>query len=283
MRIDGKTKVCAVIGNPVEHSLSPAIHNAAFEELGLNFCYVAFRVEDLATAIAGVRALGIVGVSVTIPHKVAVVELLDEVDPVAHNIGSVNTLVNKDGKLAGYNSDGLGALKAIEEAGIDLEGKRVVILGSGGAARAIAFTLGSSTPLREITILGVKTDELEKLGADVSRAVPCRVIWEFLDRTSLQRHLPDSDGIIHCTPVGMSPNAGQSLVASSLLRPTQFVFDVVYTPLKTQLIKNAEEAGCRWIPGLEMFIHQAAFQFELWTGHKAPLERMRRVAQEHLE
>ncbi len=282
MRIDGRTKVCAVIGNPVEHSLSPAIHNAAFEELQLNFCYVAFRVEDLPMAVSGIKALDIVGVSVTIPHKVAIVELLDEIDPSARGIGSVNTVVNRNGRLIGYNSDGLGALKALEHAGISLTGKRILILGSGGAARSIAFTLGTTSEVAQITILGVKKDELAKLGNDLSRSSSSRVAWEYLDQQSLERHVPHSDGIIHCTPVGMNPNANQSLVPPSLFRPNQFVFDIVYTPLRTQLLDHAQNAGCQCIPGLDMFIHQAAFQFELWTGNKAPLERMKSVAEEYL-
>ena len=281
MKIDGKTKVCAVIGNPVEHSLSPTIHNAAFHERGLNFCYVAFQVENLPLAIAGVRGFNIVGLSVTIPHKVAILKYLDEIETTAQHIGSVNTVIHKDGRLIGYNSDGFGALKALQNARVTLDGKRIVILGSGGASRAVAFTLSNACKLKEMTLLGIRRDELENLAKDLERAFPISLVWELLDQDSLQRHIPLADGIIHCTPIGMSPNPEQTIVPPSLLSGNQFVFDIVYTPLRTRLLNDAGRAGCRTIPGIEMFLHQAGFQFELWTGQKAPLERMREVVTEY--
>jgi len=282
LRIDGKTRVCAVIGNPVEHSLSPAIHNAAFQELGLNFCYVPFHVEDLGQAMAGVRGLNLAGLSVTIPHKVAVLQYLDEIETTAQHIGSVNTVVHREGRLIGYNTDGRGALRALQEAGVILEGKRVVILGSGGAARAIAFMLGKVPQLREMILLGIKRDELDRLGKDLVKVLPISVSWEYLDEESLARHVPQSDGVIHCTPVGMEPSPDQNLVPPSLLSGHQFAFDIVYTPFRTRFLKEAQQAGCAIIPGMEMFLHQAAFQFELWTDHQAPLERMREVVTEYL-
>ncbi len=282
MNIDGKTRLCAVLGNPVEHSLSPALHNAAFQKEGLNICYTAFRVEDMAGAMAGTRALNLLGLSVTIPHKVSVMQYLDEVDETAARIGSVNTVINRDGKLSGYNSDGMGALRAIHESGARLDGARVLVLGSGGAARAVTFTLGKEAALKEMVLLGVVEEECTALCEALGRAVEFPVRWEPLNRNALQRNAAESDGVIHCTPVGMHPNTDESLLTREDLRPEQFVFDIVYNPLKTRFLHEAEAAGCRTIQGVEMFIYQAVFQFELWTGRKAPVEVMRRVVMESL-
>jgi shikimate dehydrogenase len=275
-------RVCAVIGDPVEHSLSPVLHNAAFAEKGLDICYVAFRVQDLAAAMVGVRALKLLGLSVTIPHKVAIVPHLDQVEETAKKIGSVNTVLHKDEKLIGFNSDGMGALRALLEAGIELKGKKIAILGSGGAARAIAFTLGKEAALKEMILLGIDTGECRALWEDLREALPFPVRWESLSPETLKRNIPGSDGIIHCTPVGMSPQEEASLLDEQLLRPEQFVFDIVYTPLRTRLLKEAESVGCRTVPGVEMFLHQAAFQFELWTGVEAPVGCMRKVVMESL-
>ena len=282
MKIDGTTRVCAVIGNPVEHSLSPALHNTAFRERGLNLCYVALRVEDLEAAMRGVRGLNLLGLSVTIPHKVSILPLLDEVEDTARHIGSVNTVIHRQGRLIGYNSDGLGALRALTEAGVDLTGKRLVILGSGGAARAIAFTLGREASLGEILLLSIEPEECERLCADLQATLPFPVRWQPLSPETLQASVPQADGIVHCTPVGMHPNTQGTLLERNLLRPEQFVFDIVYTPLRTRLLLEAEAAGCRTIPGVEMFVHQAVFQFELWTGQPAPVESMRRIVMESL-
>jgi shikimate dehydrogenase len=282
VKIDGTSRVCAVIGNPVEHSLSPALHNAAFAEKNLNMCYVAFHVEDLAAAMAGAKGLNLLGLSVTIPHKVAVLDHLDEVEETAARIGSVNTVLHKDGRLIGYNSDGMGAVRALQEADVPLTGEKVTILGSGGAARAIAFTLGKEVDLREMALLGIEAEECGRLAEDLGKALPFPVRWEPMRFETLNRHVPDSAGIIHCTPVGMSPNEERSVLDRQILQPGQFVFDIVYNPLKTRLLKEAESVGCRTVPGVEMFIHQAVFQFELWTGEPAPVDCMRRVVMEAL-
>ncbi len=277
MKIDAKTRLCAVIGDPVEHSLSPLLHNEAFKERRCNICYTAFGVKDLPGAVAGVRALNLLGLSVTIPHKVSILPLLDEVDETARRIGSVNTVLNKDGTLIGYNSDGMGALRALREAGIDPRNSCIVILGSGGAARAIAFTLGKEASLRELVLLGIDMDECTSLGEELRSAFAFPVRWDSLSGDTRTQTIREADGIIHCTPVGMSPNSGESLLEGKELRPNQFVFDIVYNPLKTKLLGDAEAAGCTVIPGVEMFLHQAVFQFELWTGEAAPVETMRNI------
>lgn len=282
MKIDARMRVCAVIGNPVEHSLSPILHNSAFEKEGLPICYVAFRVEDLAAAMAGVRGFNLLGLSVTIPHKVEVLAYLDEVEDTARQIGSVNTVLNRDGKLIGFNSDGMGALRAIEEARIDLAGRRIAILGSGGAARAIAFSIGKAAGLEEMVLFGVEREQCRRLAEDLQKVLAFPVRWFDQNQANLARYLRDADGIVHCTPVGMNPHPDASLVSKDLLRAEQFVFDIVYTPMKTRLLRDAESVGCRIVPGVEMFLYQAVFQFECWTGRKAPLALMRQVVLECL-
>ena len=277
MEINAYTKWCGVIGNPVEHSLSPSIHNAAFRECGLNYVYLAFRVERIDDAIRGIRALGNAGgFSVTIPHKVSVMAHLDEVDGTAHHIGAVNTIVLRDGKLTGYNTDASGALRALQEAGTELKDRHVLLLGSGGAARAIAFGLAARTELQRLTILGIDEEERRRLVQDLT-ATEVKVQGGQLDEPHLRDVLPDTQVLIHCTPVGMSPKVEHTCVPAALLHPALTVMDIVYNPRETMLLREAKAAGCRIIPGLDMFLNQAVEQFELWTGWKAPAAVMRQV------
>ncbi len=278
-RIDAKTKVCALFGHPVGHSRSPEIHNAAFEALSLPFVYVAHDVlpGQVAQALHGVRAMGYRGLSVTIPHKVEAMQGVDEVDGIARSIGCINTVVNDGGRLTGYNSDGLGALGALRDAGADPRGARTVILGSGGAARAIAVTIAAESPPEQLTILGVVPDELERLVSDVRQRGSAAVEGVALTPSSLQAALAKADLLLHCSPVGMHPKEDETLVPKSLLRRELVMFDAVYNPRRTRLLQEAAEIGCRTIEGIEMFLGQAYVQFELWTGRKAPREVMRQV------
>lgn len=278
MEINAHTQLCAVIGNPVEHSLSPVIHNAAFQKLGLNFVYLACRVEDLAGAVAGMRALGnLRGFSVTIPHKVAIVAMLDEVEATARRIGSVNTIVIDQGKLVGYNTDASGALRALEGAGMKLDHQRVVLLGSGGAARAISFGLADRTKARSLTILGIDERERLALVRDLRTRTALSVVEGHLDEQGIRSALADAQILIHCTPVGMHPHVGLSVVPKDALHGALAVMDVVYNPLETRLLREARETGCKTIRGLDMFVNQAVEQFELWTGKAAPTDVMRGV------
>ncbi len=278
MDINAHTQLCGVIGNPVEHSLSPAIHNAAFQKLGLNFVYLAFRVEAIGDAIKGLRALGnFRGASVTIPHKVSAVSYLDSVDPTAGQIGAINTIVATDGLLTGYNTDATGALRALREGPVALEGRHVVMLGSGGAARAIAFALGAETGIDRLIILGIDDQERSVLARDLRSKTGMTVEESSLDEGALRKVLPDAQVLIHCTPMGMSPKIHATAVPAALLHGGLTVMDIVYNPRDTQLLKDAKAAGCRVIPGLEMFLHQAAAQFELWTDQAAPADVMRAV------
>jgi shikimate dehydrogenase len=278
MDINAHTQFCGVIGNPVEHSLSPAIHNAAFQKLGLNFVYLAFRVETIGDAIKGLRALGSFrGASVTIPHKVAAVPFLDSVEPTARHIGAINTIVAAGGILTGYNTDATGALRALREGGVPLKGQRVVMLGSGGAARAIAFALGTEPGIEYLTILGIDEQERVDLAQDLRSKTGMTVQESLLDDGMLRKVLPDTHVLIHCTPIGMSPKVHETSVPAPLLHAGLTVMDIVYNPRDTRLLKDAKVAGCRVIPGLEMFLHQASAQFELWTNQAAPTDVMRAV------
>jgi shikimate dehydrogenase len=266
--ITATTKLCAVIGNPIEHSLSPLIHNAAFEQLKLNYVFLAFKVEQLKEAVVGMRSLNLKGVSVTIPHKIDVMDYLDDIEEVARKIGAVNTILNQEGRLLGYNTDCSGAIIALEEK-IELKDKKTILLGAGGSARAIAFGLKGKGA--DLTILNRTVKKAEMLALELNCQHGGLELLE-----SLQ-----PDILINTTSLGMYPKMDDTPVKKDFLK-NMLVFDIVYNPLKTRLIKEAEQNGCTTIMGLEMFVNQAALQFELWTGKKAPKDLMRKVVVEKL-
>lgn len=282
MHINTETKFCGVIGNPVGHSLSPAIHNAAFRTLGLNFVYLAWQVEAIGDALNGLRALGnFRGASVTIPHKVAALPFLDHVEEMARRIGAINTVVSGKGELTGYNTDATGALRALREGGVELKDQSVALIGSGGAARAISCALTAEASLKKLTLLGIDDRERTALAKDL-RAQTTATVEDFhLDDSSLRRTLPDTRVLIHSTPIGMSPKTDASCVPASLLHRDLTVMDIVYNPRETKLLSDAKQTGCQTIPGLEMFLHQAVAQFELWTEQPAPVAVMREVLESH--
>jgi len=263
--IDGHTKIFGILGRPVSHSLSPAMHNAAFGHLGINAVYVAFPVTDLAQAVSGLRGLGIGGVSVTIPFKEEIIPCLDELGPQAAAIGAVNTVVNRDGRLTGYNTDWLGAVVALR-AKISLQGRHVLILGAGGASRAVAYGIiqaGGQVSLTDIDPhraaalvqdLGAQAIALETL-----EACPAAIL-------------------VNATPVGMTPDINGIPINPDLLSRFEVVMDIVYQPLTTRLLREAQARGAAAIDGLQMLIHQGAAQFELWTGLEAPAEVMAQAA-----
>jgi shikimate dehydrogenase len=283
-RIDASFQVCALLGFPAHHSLGPAIHNTAFEELALPFVYLAHDVApaNLVAAMAGTRALGYRGLSITMPHKVAALDLVDEVNATAQAIGCINTVVNDHGRLVGYNCDGQGALDALARAGIAVAGRRVLVLGSGGAARAVAMTVALHGGPAELELLGVVEAELVRLGRDIADKSATQTRARKLDDASLAAAVERAEILLHCTPVGMVPETERTLVPRSLLRPDLAVFDAVYNPRRTLLLKDAAAVGCRVVEGMEMFLGQAAVQFELWTGKTAPLDAMRRVIEARL-
>lgn len=282
--LSSSTQLCAVIGNPIGHSLSPAIHNAAFQSLDLDFVYLAFPVEDVKGALEGMRAIGnFRGMSVTIPHKTEVMKYVDEIAEVDRNIGSINTVIHEQGKLIGLGTDGSGALKAFADSGVELDGKNILMLGAGGAGRAISFTLVQKTKLEKLSILDVDEAMLRELRADLEAGTDATIESDLSTESSLSAAMEGADVIIHCTPVGMHPKVDASLIPPELFRPEQVVLDIVYTPLETKLLSEAKARGLKVIPGVEMFVNQAALQFEQFTGVDAPVEVMRRVVMEHLE
>ena len=282
--VSGKTKVCGVIGDPIEHTMSPAMHNTAFEKLGLDYLYVPFRVsaEELASAIEGRRALNIRGLNVTIPHKVSVIPLLDKLDPLAEKIGAVNTIANYDGMLTGYNTDATGFLQALLEHGIEPDGKNTVILGAGGASRAISFTLAERGAHLIILNRKLELDWAEELAGRISQTFQQNIKAFEHNEENLSMALAKADILVNATSVGMSPDIKATPVPTRLLKPGLVVFDIVYNPLKTRLLREAEEAGSRTISGIDMLAWQGALAFETWTNFKAPLELMRQQAIEML-
>ncbi len=281
--IGTSTRLCAVIGNPIGHSLSPAIHNAAYSELGLDFVYLAFRVEDVGGALSGMRSLeNFRGMSITIPHKVEAMRHVDAIEDVDRRIGSINTVVSDGGTLTGLGTDGPGAHKALTDAGVEIDGRRILMIGAGGAARAVAFTLAGNTKLRELMLLDVDETVLSGLKSDLREGTGASVSAAVMSDQSLAAAMESADIVIHCTPVGMHPNAGASLVPAALFRAGQVIFDIVYTPLDTKLLREARSRGLQVISGVDMFVNQAVLQFERFTGCEAPVEVMRRVVMERL-
>jgi shikimate dehydrogenase len=268
--IDGHTKIFGILGRPVTHSLSPAMHNAAFRHLGLNAVYVAFPVTDLVQAVAGLRGLGVGGVSVTIPFKEEIIPLLDELDPQAAQIGAVNTVVNRDGHLTGYNTDWLGAVTALQ-AKVSLKGQHVLILGAGGASRAIAY--GIFRQGGKVTLTDIDAARAAALARDLGAAA---IAPDALDRCP-------AGILVNASPVGMAPDVDWIPINPDLLDRFETVMDIVYQPLQTRLLREAEAHGCATIDGLQMLIHQGAAQFELWTGQQAPVEIMAQAAYWSLE
>jgi shikimate dehydrogenase len=283
--INASTRLCGVIGDPVGHSLSPAMHNAAMAKLGLDYVYLGFHIKpaDLKHAIEGMRTFGIAGLNVTIPHKVAVMPLLDEIDPAAQEIGAVNTIVNNGGRLKGYNTDAGGFLKSVTAAGFEPRGKQVVMIGAGGAARAIGFSLVQAGA--RLTILNRKEDfDLAvKLAEGLSHPGEGAVIALELNPANLKKALTDAGLLVNATSVGMEPKSDVTPVSGDLLTHGLIVFDAVYAPLETRLLREAREHGCTTISGLEMLVRQGALSFELWTGKQPPLDVMRNAALTALE
>jgi len=264
MNINSDTILFAVLGDPVSHSLGPVMHNTAFAALGYNGAYLAFRVKDIGKAVVGIKALGIKGASITIPHKVSVMDFLDELDDTAQKIGAVNTVLNRKGVLTGYNSDGFGVVKALFER-TTIKDKNVVILGAGGAARAIGFAIKSEGG--RVTVINRTLANGEKLAKDLGA--------DFQPIAKLNQtacHI-----LINTTPVGMFPDIDAMPIRKQDLDKAMVVMDVVYNPLKTRLLRAAENIGCQTIDGVSMFVYQGTFQLELWTGMKAPVEVMRKA------
>ena len=270
--ITGKTNVVGIIGDPVEHSMSPLMHNAAFKYLNLDCIYVPFKVrsDELKIAIDGAKALNIMGINVTIPHKTNVIKYLDTLDKSAELIGAVNTIKFNGDHAKGYNTDGIGAVKAIEEVST-VKNKKVIILGAGGAARAVSFQI-LIDEAKELVIanrtpenaLGLQNDLIGKLNADVK----CVNLEE-----ELKNELLDADILINTTPIGMYPHVNQEpLLKAEMMHEDLIVNDLVYNPLKTGLLKEADKSGAKTISGIKMLIYQGIESFKIWTDINPPFE-----------
>jgi len=277
-----RVRIFLLIGDPVKRTLSPAMFNAIFERLRLNCVYVAVEVpaKFLADAITGVRAMGISGLNVTIPHKIRVMNLLDELDESASLVGAVNTIKNQRGKLIGYNTDGEGALRSLEKTAGSVRGRRVVLLGAGGAARAIGFSVAKAGA--ELTIANRTMPRAKALASDIERKLgtPVRVVP--LRSNLLKKTLKTAELLINATSVGMYPNTDQTLVTSDMIHREMTVYDIVYKPLETRLLREARRAGAKAIDGLGMLVHQGALSFKIWTGKHAPVKVMELAARREL-
>lgn len=261
--IDASTRVYAVLGNPIEHSMSPMLHNDGFAAVQYPGVLVAFKVTDIAAAIAGIRSLGLRGAAVTLPHKVTIMPHIDTIDPQAKSIGAVNTVINRDGHLTGYNSDCPGAMKALLEK-TAVQGKRVAVIGAGGAARAVGF--GVKAEKGDLTIYNRTRPRGEALAKELDA--------RFLPLSEVEKIRCDI--LINTSSLGMHPDIESTPVPGKCLNPEMVVMDIVYNPLETLLLKSAREKGCAIVDGLTMFVYQAAFQFELWTGKPAPVGVMKK-------
>lgn len=276
--IDAKTKLCCIIGNPVEHSLSPQMHNAAFKALGLNYVFVAFEVDEVKTAIQGLRAINARGIVVTVPHKLAAMKYVDEIDQAAKAIAAVNAIVNCKGKLKATNTDWIGGLQALKEK-TSVKGKSVAILGAGGGARAIAYGL-QQHKVKEINVFNRTLRRAQRLVFELNltgafklssggQAIPPER-WSGL-------LIKKADIIINTTSVGMKPDVEHSPIPKEFMRKGQVVYDIVYTPRETKLLRMAKEVGATVVYGDKMMLYGGKRIFELFTGKKAPVGEMRKA------
>ncbi len=271
-------RVCYLLGYPVGHSMSAVMHNAAFQELGLDYRYELKSVppDELGALVASeLRDLKFAGGSVTIPHKLAVMEHLDGVDPSALRIGAVNTIVNENGRLKGFNTDGIGALRGITEAYGEVMDANVVMVGAGGAARAVSYHL--STQVRKLTIANRTMERAEELATSLSANPECRATVRSipLERDALRAAIEEAEILVNGTPLGMHPKTDATPVQKEMLHPGLLVFDLVYNPIKTRLLREAEEAGAAILPGVNMLVYQGVAAFKMWTGVDPPVETMK--------
>ena len=276
MTIDSGTRLTALFGDPIAHSVSPAMHNAAFRHSDLNFTYLAFRVTEsgLEAALEAVRALNIRGINLTIPHKTAALPLLDEVTESARRVGAVNTIVNDDGRLKGHNTDASGFLAALRGHGFISAGRKAVVLGAGGAARAVVFALRDSGAA--VTVLNRTPAKAAELAAATG------AIAGDLGESSVSTALDGAELLVNATSVGLYPESEVSPLAGYRLKPSLTVMDTIYRPRRTRLLADAQAAGCQVIDGLDMLVAQGAESFELWTGRSPDRTVMLRAAEEAL-
>jgi len=268
MDVSGKTKITGLFGYPVEHTLSPIMHNAAYNALGLDICYLAFMVlpHELANAVRAIRALNMLGVNITVPHKENVIPLLDEVDKEAAFIGAVNTIVNSDGKLTGYNTDGRGFMSSLSEEGISIDGKDVFIIGAGGASRAISYYI--SEKASKLSLYDIDTSKAKKLVSDLSK------IRENMSLIADIKNIGKPHIIINATPLGLKPDDALPL-NPELIKSDMVICDLIYK--NTKFLQEAKRRGAKTLNGSGMLLWQGVLAFELFTGVKPPVDIMRQA------
>jgi shikimate dehydrogenase len=276
------TKLFALIGDPVERSLSPEMHNAAFDALGLDCAYIALRVpsEMLADVVEGIRAIRLAGFNVTHPHKVKIIGLLDKLDESAKMVGAVNIVKNVGGKFVGFNTDGDGAVRALESKVDKLSGKKILLLGAGGAARAIAFSLARAGA--KLTVANRTAPSAKGLVATINKKLGVKAGHVALKKNILVGEIRRSNILINATSTGMYPDVDRTLVTADMMHRGLMVNDIVYEPLQTRLLREAKKAGARTIDGLGMLVHQGAMAFEIWTGKRAPVKVMEATVKREL-
>lgn len=276
--ITGHTKLTGLLGSPVSHSISPMMHNESFKQLNLDYVYLAFDVgtDTLKTAVDGLRALDVRGFNVTMPDKNLMATLCDKLSPAAEISGAVNTVVNDNGILTGHTTDGIGYMRAASDAGHNIIGKKMTLLGAGGAATAI-LVQAALDGVSEISVFSIRDafwERAEKIVAMLNERTNCKVtLYDFSDETILRREIADSAILTNGTSVGMAPNVDNSIITDiSMFHKDLIVSDVIYNPRETKLMKLAKEAGCETFNGLYMLLYQGAEAFRLWTGQDMPVD-----------
>ena len=275
--ITGHTRLTGLLGSPVSHSISPMMHNEAFRQLGLDFVYLAFDVgtDTLEKAVEGLRALNVRGFNLTMPDKNRMSELCDKLSPAAEIIGAVNTVVNDNGIFTGYTTDGIGYMRAVADAGHNIIGKKMTLLGAGGAATAV-LVQAALDGVSEISVFSIRDsffERAERTVAALNERTNCKVtLYDFEDESILRREIGDSAILTNGTSVGMAPNTDRSIITdSTMFHKDLIVSDVIYNPRETKLLKLAKEAGCATFNGLYMLLYQGAEAFKLWTGQDMPV------------
>lgn len=276
--ITGKTKLTGLLGSPVAHSISPQMHNEAFRQLGLDYVYLAFDVtpEHLESAVLGLKAIGIHGFNLTMPLKVHIIPLLDELTPAARLANAVNTVIIKDGVLIGHNTDGIGYMHSVLDAGYDIIGKKMTLLGAGGAATAICVqaALDGVSAIDMFKRKNASWDDTLAFCRKITDETGCPIrLLDISDQKALAESLSDSAILTNATNVGMAPDTEKSPITDiSVLRKDLIVSDIIYNPKETLLLKQAKEAGCPHFNGLYMLLYQGAASFTYWTGEKMPIQ-----------
>jgi len=275
--ITGHTILTGLLGSPVSHSISPMMHNESFKQLDLDYVYLAFDVQEneMATAVQGLRALNVRGFNVTMPGKNVMATLCDKLSPAAEIIGAVNTVVNENGILIGHNTDGIGYMRAVSDAGHNIIGKKMTLLGAGGAATAV-LVQAALDGVSEISIFSIHDaffERAQRIVAQLNERTSCKVtLYDFDDESILRREIADSAILTNGTSVGMAPNTDRSIITdTTMFHKDLIVSDVIYNPRETRLLKLAKEAGCQTFNGLYMLLYQGAEAFKLWTGQEMPV------------